>query len=127
MGKMTQKGKMTKRELDDYRQLLVHKRKMLSGTLNHLHNDVGSVEASRGANSGDTADMGSDTFEQDFALSLIENEGNVMQKIEDALERIDEGTFGSCLQCEKRIVKARLRAIPWTDYCIECQRKAEAS
>ncbi len=118
---------MTKRELEDYRKLLVRKRTMLTSTLNHLHNDVGSVESSRSANAGDTADMGSDTFEQDFALSLIENEGDVMQKIEDALERIEGGTFGSCLQCEKRIVKARLKAIPWTYYCIECQRKAEAS
>ena len=120
--------KMTKKEQDEYRALLLEKRQMLTGNVSNLQKDVdGSTAGGRAAASGDSADMGSDTFELDFALSLMENEGEALQRIDEALKRLDDGLFGDCLECGRRIVKARLRAIPWSAYCIDCQRKAEAS
>ncbi|MFO7907152.1 MAG: TraR/DksA family transcriptional regulator [Planctomycetota bacterium] len=66
------------------------------------------------------ADVGSDNFEQEFTLSLMANDEEVLDLIEQALERIEEGTYGSCTECGGRIPKTRLNAIPYTPYCIKC-------
>ncbi len=66
------------------------------------------------------ADIGSDNFEQEFTLSLMENDEETLDMIEAALERIESGTYGSCTQCGGRIPKTRLNAIPYTPHCIKC-------
>ena len=66
------------------------------------------------------ADIGSDNFEQEFTLSLMENDEETLELIEDALERIEAGTYGSCTECGGRIPKTRLNAIPYTPHCIKC-------
>jgi len=66
------------------------------------------------------ADVGSDNFEQEFTLTLMANDEEVLELIEDALERIEDGTYGSCTECGARIPKTRLNAIPYTPYCIKC-------
>lgn len=66
------------------------------------------------------ADVGTDNFEQEFTLSLMANDEEVLDLIEHALERIEEGTYGSCTECGGRIPKTRLNAIPYTPYCIKC-------
>ena len=66
------------------------------------------------------ADIGSDNFDQEFTLSLMENDGGTLEQIEDALERIESGTYGACVECGGRILKTRLNAIPYTPYCIKC-------
>ena len=79
------------------------------------------------------AELGSDTFEQDFALSLVENEQETLVEIRAALKRIEEGTFGCCEGCVEEgksparaiVPKARLRAIPYARNCVECERKRE--
>ena len=71
------------------------------------------------------AELGSDNFEQEFTLSLMETEEDTLGSIEAALERIDEGSFGRCVQCEGSIPKARLNAIPYTPVCIKCAEAQE--
>jgi DnaK suppressor protein len=79
------------------------------------------------------AELGSDNYEQDFALDLIRNEQETLKEIAVALKKCDEGTFGLCEGClaegrtEKQavILKTRLKEIPWARNCVECQRKAE--
>ena len=71
------------------------------------------------------ADLGTDNFEQEFTIGLIENEEDALREIEFALDRIQEGSYGACETCNKRITKERLRVIPFTRHCIECQRKEE--
>jgi len=66
------------------------------------------------------ADLGSDNFEQEFALTLMESEGETLAQIETALERIEDGMYGTCEGCGGRIPKARLTAIPYTDVCVNC-------
>ena len=66
------------------------------------------------------ADIGSDNFEQEFTLSLMENDEETLELIEAALERIEDGTYGSCTECGGRIPKTRLNAIPYTPHCIKC-------
>jgi DnaK suppressor protein len=71
------------------------------------------------------AELGSDNFEQEFTLSLVESEEGTLGRIESALERIDDGTFGRCVQCDGVIPKARLNAIPYTAVCIKCAEAQE--
>jgi DnaK suppressor protein len=66
------------------------------------------------------AELGSDNFEQEFTLSLLANEEDRLGMIETALQRIEEGGYGHCEQCEGVIPKTRLNAIPYTPVCIKC-------
>jgi DnaK suppressor protein len=64
--------------------------------------------------------MGSDTFEQDNTILLMNNEGETLAKIESALERIEAGLYGFCTECQGKIPKMRLNAIPYTPHCVKC-------
>ncbi len=117
--------KLTKKELKEYRAILLEQRNMLTGTIDSIGGAYSAKDGERDSASGDEADLGSESIAQEFALSLLQNESNVVQKIDDALRRAEVGDFGICEECEEPIAKERLKAIPWTKCCVECQRKAE--
>jgi DnaK suppressor protein len=71
------------------------------------------------------ADAGSDAYDRDFALSLLSQEQDALYEIEEALKRIDGGTYGSCEMSGKPIPHARLEAIPFARYTVECQTLIE--
>lgn len=71
------------------------------------------------------AELGSDNFEQEFTLGLMEAEEGTLGSIDAALDRIHEGSYGKCIQCEGTISKARLNAIPYTPVCIKCAELQE--
>jgi DnaK suppressor protein len=73
------------------------------------------------------ADLGSDSFEQELTLSLVGNEKEVLKQIEFALERIEEGAYGKCEECGKKIPEPRLEAIPYAALCVNCAAKQEAN
>ncbi len=66
------------------------------------------------------ADLGSDNFEQELTLSLVGSEKEALEKIEAALERIADGSYGKCEDCGKRIPEPRLEALPYTAVCVQC-------
>ena len=72
---------------------------------------------------GDMADQASGNNEVHIQLKLKQTDAKILQAIEDALRRIDEGTFGVCRDCGEPIAEARLNAIPWTRVCITCKEK----
>ena len=72
------------------------------------------------------ADIGSDNFEQEFTLSLMETEEGTLEAVESAIERIEDGLYGECEECGGQISKARLQAIPYTPLCIKCAQKLES-
>lgn len=117
-------------ELAQYKKLLLRKHRLLSGNVDSMEQHA--LKKSRQENSGDLssmpihmADIGSDNFEQEFTLGLIENEDQTLREIEEAIKRIDDGTFGVCQSCNKNIRKVRLKALPYARHCIECQRQEE--
>ncbi len=124
------KTRLKPEELEEFRSLLLAKRAELLGDIGHLEN-----EAMRQGSSGEAsessfmpihmADIGSDTWEQELNLGLIQNERGLVRDIDEALARIDEGTYGICLATGKPIAKSRLRVKPWAKYCIEYARKRE--
>lgn len=71
------------------------------------------------------ADIGTDNYEQEFALGLLDSERKLLQEITDALQRIEEGKYGTCEGTKKPIPKARLEASPWARYCVEYARMVE--
>ena len=119
---------LTDEELREFRDLLIAKRQEIIRDVTNLED-----EAIRQASSGATtssmpihmADLGTDTWEQELTLGLIENERSLLREIDEALERVDNKTYGMCIATNKRISKARLQAKPWAKYCIEYARKRE--
>ena len=71
------------------------------------------------------ADSGTDNFDRDFALSLLSADQDAVYEIEEALKRIEKGSYGVCELTGKTIPKARLDAIPWTRFTVEAQAQLE--
>ncbi|MER3416985.1 MAG: transcriptional regulator [Gemmataceae bacterium] len=120
---------MKKNDLEYFKQLLLTMRARVNGDIDQL-----SQEALRSSQGGTgnlssvpihMADLGSDNYEQEFTLSLLENQEVALREIQAALNRIAVGTFGYCEECNKPIPKERLKAIPYTRYCVDCARKLE--
>lgn len=122
--------KMPKSELKAYRAILLKERDKVGGGLSHIADTT--LNKSQREASGDLsgysyhmADMASDDYERDFSLSRATDEQKIMYAIDEAMKRIEEGTYGNCLQCGKAIPKKRLKALPYTEMCIECQKSKE--
>jgi RNA polymerase-binding transcription factor DksA len=123
---------MTQSELDGYRQQLQDLRGRLSGDVSHLASEAlretgGEASGSLSNTPIHMADLGTDNFEQEFTLGLIQNQEQALDETSAALDRLNQGTFGRCEECHKDIPRARLQALPYTRYCVECARKLEQS
>jgi RNA polymerase-binding transcription factor DksA len=123
---------MTKAELEAFRQSLVSLRNRLTGDVSQLADEA--LRAIGGEASGSLsnaplhmADLGTDNYEQEFTLSLLQNQEQALEEITHALDRIDRGTFGRCEECQGPIPKARLQALPYTRHCVACARKLQQS
>jgi len=127
---MPRDSKMTKKELNEFKKTLLKLKEKIMDDLKHITKDTldKSPKDAAGDLSGYTyhmADVASDTFEREFSLGLASNEQNLLYQIDEALKRIESREYGSCVICEGRISKERLKAIPYTQYCITCQTKQE--
>lgn len=120
---------MTKAEIDAYRQTLVKLRDRLNGDVSSLTSEaLGNRGGDGGGLSGTPihmADLGTDAFEQENTLNLLANEQSQLEEIRDALDRIQQGSYGRCEECETAIPKARLKEVPYARYCVACARKQE--
>lgn len=115
---------LTAKELDFYRQLLLEKLKEITGNVDHIESEA--LKTSRQDSAGDLssmpihmADIGSDNYEQEFALGLMDSERKIVQEIYEALKRIHNKTYGICEGTGEPIPKPRLNGIPWTRYCVQ--------
>jgi RNA polymerase-binding transcription factor DksA len=121
---------MTKAELDGYRASLTALQNRHNGDISHLADEA--LRRAGGGAAGNLsnmpihmADLGTDNFEQELSLNLLQNEEQALEEISAALDRIQQGTFGRCEECQAEIPKARLQAVPYARYCVECARKLE--
>lgn len=120
------KSPLSKKELQHYRDLLVIRRAEILGDITSMSTEALRADASNLSNMPlHMADVGSDQYEQELTLGLVESERRLIQEINDALSRIAEGTYGVCQKTGKRINKTRLNAKPWAKYCIEAAREME--
>ena len=117
---------LTAAEIQKFRELLLAKRNELLGNVTTMEDETFKKERSELSNMPfHMADAGSDNFEQEFALDLMDSEKKMLAEINDALRRIEEGTFGICEGRGEPIPKARLNAIPWARYCVVCAELKE--
>ena len=120
---------LSAKELKEFRNLLLAKRAELAGDVENLTSQALNRKSSGVSDQSSMpihmADLGSDTWEQDFTLGLIANEQAVVREIDDALARIEDRTYGICIATDKPISRERLLAKPWAKYCIEYARLRE--
>jgi len=110
------------------RQRLIELKDTLMDSVNGMTNDQlrARAEGSEASAFGmHQADAGSDAYDRDFALSLLSKEQDALYEIEEALKRLDNGTYGICEMCSKPIPQARLEALPFARYTIDCQSEYE--
>ncbi len=122
--------RMDKKSLKKFKTMLLGERNRAGGDLSHITENTlnKSARDASGDLSGYSyhmADQASDDYERDFSLARATDEQKRLYFIDEAIKRIDDGTYGSCLQCGKAIAKKRLQAMPYTELCIECQKKNE--
>ncbi len=117
-------------ELAQYKRILLDLRKKLVGNVTFMEDEA--LGKSRQDASGDLsnvpihmADVGTDNYDRDLTIGLIQNGEEELKAIDNALERIGDKTYGSCEECGTKIAKVRLAALPYVHNCIECQRLEE--
>jgi DnaK suppressor protein len=121
---------LTKSQLQEYKSILEKVRDRVVDEIQFLAGD--NLNRSPRESSGDLssysfhmADQGTDNFDREFSLNLVSSEQDVLYEIDDAMRRIDMGTYGVCEGCNKAIEKARLMALPFAKLCIVCKSEAE--
>lgn len=116
-------------DTDRFRRLLVEERGRVRGAIDNLHvESPGSLEDETGdlvTSDNHLADAATATFDRELSDTLEDNSEAVLAAIEGALERLDEGTYGTCTRCGRPIAEERLEALPYAELCIECKRKSE--
>src|SRR4051812_21180256 len=119
---------MKKTESREFKNMLLGLRSRLRGDVSAMAD--AALRKTRSEASGDLssmpihmADVGTDAFEQEFTLSLMEHKGSALDLIESALVGIEDGLYGVCLEGEAKIPKARLQVLPHTPYCVKCAEK----
>jgi DnaK suppressor protein len=114
-----------------FRELLVEKRQAVVEALDYLHKEhPGSLEDETGelvSSSADQhlADTATETVDREIDYTLEASDGRLLAEIDAALGRIENGTYGTCVNCGAQIPPERLEAMPWATLCIECKRKEE--
>lgn len=119
--------RFTKAELEGFKKALLKRREVLNGSVNKMQD--AALNKDRDEASGDfnhMADLGTDNFDQEFTLGLIENEEEELHAINEALTKIEEGSYGLCENCGSVIPKTRLKALPFAHMCVKCKAKEEA-
>jgi len=126
----TPKTRLSSADLQHFRELLLQKRREILGNVSEIEGEA--LRKSRLDASGDLssmpihmADLGTDNFDQEFSLELMDSERRLLVEIDDALNRITAGTYGICEGTGKPISKARLEAQPWARYSVEYAKMIE--
>ena len=121
---------MNKRQMKKFKKQLEELRASLSHGLQQISEN--NLNRSQRESSGDLsgysyhmADVGTDNFGREMELNIASSENERIRRIEEALERIEEGTYGDCVVCDSKINVERLEAVPYARLCIECARESE--
>jgi len=121
---------LTTEEVQDFKQALLKKRAELLGDVDHMAG--GALDNNRRESAGDLssmpihmADIGTDNYEQEFTLGLIESDRKMLHEIDRALIKVEKGIYGICEGTGRQINRARLEARPEALYCIDFARKIE--
>ena len=113
------------KKFDAYRKSLLDIKEQVAGDLRVMKDESTNPN---GNGAGDVsghalhmADVATDMYDREFNLGLASNDRETLSRVNDALQRIKDGDYGRCTQCEKPIAAARLKAIPYVETCVKCQ------
>ncbi len=124
------KNKFAKKELNEFKKIILKRKEEIDDEIKHISDDTlkKSQKEASGDISGYTyhmADVATDNYDREFSLSLASNDRQSLYDLNDALKRIEDGTFGICEDCKRLVTKVRLKAVPQARLCIKCQEKRE--
>ena len=121
---------MNKKERAPFKKRLLEERQRILGDLTHLQSDTlrRSARDTSGNLSGYSihiADTADEDYARSFTLDLAAGKQKLLSDVEDALDKIEDGSYGSCEDCGGEIPLKRLKAQPWARYCLKCAQKME--
>jgi DnaK suppressor protein len=109
---------MTKNELAKFKKILETKQEELERIVRNR--DAIAIEKS-----ADALDEVQHASERELAIRNLDRESHLLRNVRSALRRIEDGSFGTCMHCEDEISPKRLAAVPWAQFCIQCQEQAD--
>jgi DnaK suppressor protein len=109
---------MTKTELAKFKKILETKQEELERIVRNR--DAIAIEKS-----ADALDEVQHASERELAIRNLDRESHLLRNVRSALRRIEDGSFGTCMHCEEEISPKRLAAVPWAQFCIQCQEQAD--
>jgi len=123
-------NQMDEKKLEQYKKALLNLKERVLHDIKNMDtsnsiNGTGAPENTVG-HGMHMADAASDMYDREFSLNLASNDRELLQKIDEALSRIEKNSFGQCVHCGGGIPVARLKAIPYVDTCLKCQEEIEA-
>ena len=121
---------MDKKNLKLFKELLLKKKAEFQKGIQHIAEDA--LKTSQRDAAGDLsayslhmADVATDNYDREFSLGLADKEQTIVHRIDAAIEKIEESTFGDCELCAKKISIVRLKVVPYAELCVPCQEKQE--
>jgi len=114
--------RMSKKEMEKYRRLLEEKKANLSVDIAKTRS---AEEETSEELTQDIADKAVSSYTREFLYSLNDGERSTLLQIDDAIGRIDDGSYGFCINCAQPMAEKRLTAVPWAPYCVDCQELSE--
>lgn len=121
--------KISAKDKKYYKGLLIKLKQDVADEIDHISSEAKlSPKDASGDISAYTfhmADVATDSYDREFSLGLASNNRKVLQLIDEAIKRLEEGTFGVCQDCCCKINKSRLKAVPYAWLCVKCQEKIE--
>ncbi len=118
--------KPSDRSQEHYRKMILEKReqvlKELNRELNERVNQGAELKSTLGSDQGDLSTL---SLGSDLSISLVSRYSNTLKQIDQALERIEEGSYGLCEECSEKIDERRLEVLPFSLYCTSCQKGIE--
>jgi RNA polymerase-binding transcription factor DksA len=116
-------AKLPKAKQLKYRTVLLDILRHLGGKVERMEEMV--LISDDGASSDESEEFSSEGYMRDFQLGLIENEDEILQHVQEALIRVEAGTYGTCESCDALIPERRLQVVPYARFCVKCQAQAE--
>ena len=110
-------------DTDRFRNLLLEERERVERAIASLRDE--EVEEISAAPDNHLAETATVTLDREIDYTLEENSTRLLASVDDALKRVEDGTYGVCVTCGREIAEARLEAYPWASHCIDCKRALE--
>jgi len=124
------KNKLAKKEIAGFKKIVLKRKEEILDEIKHISEDTlkKTQKDASGDISGYTyhmADVATDSYDREFSLGLASNERKLLYELDDAVKKIEDGTFGICEECKTLITRTRLKAVPYARLCVKCQEKRE--